>query len=319
MVVYQLRKTPTPVSYSSLFFISRIHSILFVKRKVNNKTRRAMISNIKRILVPTDFSDCSKKAAHAAGSIANKFNATITLLNVIDPPFNFPANMEGVLDYLSENAEQHLEHLKNDLKTEYPDNKLNVKHQIRIGKPVSQILESITDLDIDLVVTGSGSDVPARKVIFGSVSTDIILHSTVPVISIPEEANEVSFEKILFATNFRSNDLENLIDVVSLADSYNAEIDIIHVSDEDNLETDVKFRGFKDLIREKNLYDSIKFHHVVHENPFKAISDYVELNGISFLVLNRYKKSVVGMLLDKNYTKQLSVYSKVPLLVLTGN
>jgi len=278
-----------------------------------------MISNVKRILVPTDFSDCSKKAALAAASVANKFKATITLLNAIDPPFNFPGNMEGVLDYLRENAEQHLERFKNDLNTAIPDGDFKVKHQIRIGKPVSQILEAISDLDIDLVIIGSGSDVPARKVIFGSVSTDIILHSTVPVISIPEEATDVSFDKMLFATNFRSNDLENLTDLVSLADSYNAEIDIIHVSDENNLETDVKFRGFKDLIREKNLYSSIKFHHVVHENPFKAISDYVEQNDVSVLVLNRYKKSVVGMLLDKNYTKQLSVYSKVPLLVLTGN
>lgn len=278
-----------------------------------------MISNIKHILVPTDFSTCSKKAAMAAASVANTFNATITLLNVIDPPFNFPGNMEGVLDYLNENAEQHLERLKNDVKREYPENNLRIKHQIRIGKAVSQILESIIDLNVDLVITGSGSDVPARKVIFGSVSTDIILHSTVPVISIPEASDDVSFENILFATNFRSNDLENLKDLVNLAGFYNASIDIIHVSDEDNLETEVKFRGFKDLVREKELYDSINFHHVVHENPFKAISNYVEKNNISFLVLNRYKKSVVGMLLDKNYTKQLSVYSKVPLLVLTGN
>jgi nucleotide-binding universal stress UspA family protein len=277
-----------------------------------------MISNVKRILVPTDFSACSKKAALAAGSVASKFNAGITLLNVIDPPFNFPSNMEGVLDYLKENAEQHLERFKKDLIEASHGQKISVKHQIRIGKPVSQILEAISDLNIDLVITGSGSDVPARKVIFGSVSTDIILHSLVPVISIPEDSENLSFKKMLFATNFRSHDLENLQDLVSLAESYQAEIDIIHVSEENNLETDVKFRGFKDLIKEKKLYDSIKFHHVVHENPFKAISDYVEQNDISFLVLNRYKKSVVGMLLDKNYTKKLSVYSKVPLLVLTG-
>lgn len=277
-----------------------------------------MISNVKRILVPTDFSDCSKKAALAAGSVASKFNATITLLNVIDPPFNFPGNMQGVLDYLRENAEQHLERFKKDLQEAHSDKEISVKHQIRIGKPVSQILEAVSDLKTDLVVIGSGSDVPTRRVIFGSVSTDIILHSPVPVISIPEDSEDVSFKKMLFATNFRSNDLENLEDLISLADSYDSEINIIHVSAEDNLETDVKFRGFKDLIREKNLYDSIEFHHVAHENPFEAISDYVDQNDISFLVLNRYKKSVVGILLDKNYTKQLSVYSKVPLLVLTG-
>lgn len=277
-----------------------------------------MISNIKHILVPTDFSACSKKAALAAGSVADNVNATITLLNVIDPPFNFPGNMEGVLDYLKENAEQHMERLKNDLKAAAPNSDLSIKHQIRIGKPVSQILEAITDLEIGLVITGSASDIPARKVIFGSVSTDIILRSSVPVISIPENAADVSFKSMLFATNFRSNDLENLKDLASLAKSYDAEINVIHVSAEDNLEAEVKFRGFKDLVRENDIYHAISFRHVIHENPFNAISDYVEDHGTTLLVLNRYKKSVVGMLMDKNYTKQISVYSKVPLLVLTG-
>lgn len=278
-----------------------------------------MISSIKRILVPTDFSACSKKAAMTAGLIADKMKATITLLNVIDPPFNFPTNIEGVIDYLRDNAEQHLEHLINDLKEAYPSGNITIKSQIRIGKPVSQILEAISDINADLVVTGSGSDSPARKVIFGSVSTDIILHSTVPVISIPEKSDDISFQKILFTTNFRSNDLNNLKDLIGFAKKFDSQIDVLHISEVDDLETEVKFRGFKSLVSEHNLYHKINFKNIFHEDTFTAISEYVESHNMTMMVLNRYKKSVVGLLLDKNYTKQLSIYSSVPLVVLTGN
>lgn len=275
-----------------------------------------MISSTKHILVPTDFSVCAKKAALAAGSIANKLHAKITLLNVIDPPFNFPTNMEGVIDYLRENAEQHLDRLSTDLKETYPDGNITVKKQIRIGKPVSQILEGISDLHIDLVITGSGSDSPARKVVFGSVSTETIMHSPIPIISIPENSNNVSFEKLLFTTNFRSNDLNHLKNLIDLAKIYQSEIDVLHISATDELEADIKLRGFKELIFEQKLYNNISFKNKIHEDPFAAISEYIEDNETTMLVLNRYKKSVVGLLMDKNYTKQLGIYSKVPLLVL---
>lgn len=36
------------------------------------------------------------------------------------------------------------------------------------------------------------------------------------------------------------------------------------------------------------------------------------------MVMNRYKKSIVGILMDKNYAKKMSIYAEVPLLVLIG-
>jgi hypothetical protein len=44
----------------------------------------------------------------------------------------------------------------------------------------------------------------------------------------------------------------------------------------------------------------------------------IESNDISLLVMNRYKKSIAGLLVDKNYAKRLSVYTTATLLMLIG-
>lgn len=278
-----------------------------------------MISSVKRILLPTDFSDCSKNALKYASEIAGKIDARITLLHVIDPPFNFPANIDGVIDYLQENAEQHLENMKAKVAEYQPEKKIKVDTKIRIGKPISQILEATNDLKIDLVILGSATQNPARKVIFGSVSTDVILRAVKPVIAIPENISRVDFRKILFTTNFRANDLKNLGKLAEFAKHFGSTIDVLHVSEKDDLETQVKYRGLKELAAEKKVYGKLEFHLITNKNAFEGISDFVKSNGISMMVMNRYRKSIVGMLLDKNYAKQFSIYSTVPLFVMLGD
>ena len=279
-----------------------------------------MFSSVKKILIPTDFSYASKKALSHAAVLAEKTGAKITLLNVIDPPFNFPTNVEGVIDYLQENAESHLEEMIELVQKKYPGKKFTIKSQIRIGKPVSQILEAISDLNIDLVVIGSGADSPAKKVLFGSVSTDVILRSNKPVLAVPEKSNEtnVDYSQILFTTNFRQTDYKNLNLLVDFAKLFDSTIDILHISNEKDLDSDIKFRGFKQLATDEQIYDKLSFNYKIHQDAFEGISEYISENSISLMVMNRYKKSIVGLLVDKNYAKKLSIYSEIPLLVLIG-
>lgn len=279
-----------------------------------------MFASVKKILIPTDFSNVSKKALSHAALIAEKTGAKITLLNVIDPPFNFPTNVEGVIDYLQENAENHLQEMIELIRKKHSRKEFNIKSQIRIGKPVNQILEAISDLNIDLVVIGSGADSPARKVLFGSVSTDVILRSNKPVLAVPEKSNgnTIDYSRILFTTNFRQTDYKNLNILTEFAKLFGSSIDVLHVSNEKDLDSDIKFRGFKQLATDEQIYDKLSFNYKVHQDAFEGISEYISENSSSLMVMNRYKKSIVGLLVDKNYAKKLSIYSEIPLLVLIG-
>lgn len=280
-----------------------------------------MITSAKNILIPTDFSNSSQNALMHAVVIAEKLKAGITLLNVIEPPFNFPTNIEGVVDFLQENSEQHLGQMIEAVKEAYPETEVKIKKQIKIGKAVPQILETISDQKIDLVILGTSVDAPNRKILFGSVSTDVILKSPKVVIAVPEfiDAQRADYKKLLFATNFRKSDIEHLKALAGFASFFDSEIELIHVAESESMETDIKFRGLKELIKELNIYDKITFSLIKEEDTFKGISEFSEKNSISMIVLNRYRKSIVEVLMNRNYAKILSMYSKVPLLVFPGD
>lgn len=277
-----------------------------------------MLSSIKHILIPTDFSVSAKKASFYAGAIAEKYSSKITLLNVIEPPFNFPTNIEGVIDYLKENAELHLDKMEKEIKERYPGQDIEVRKQIRIGKPVSQILEAIGDSKVDLVVMGSVTGSNKREILFGSVSGNIMMNSVKPVLLIPEKADDLIFKNILFATNFRPGDFKNLKDLKGFANTFGSNIHLLHVAKKKDLETEIKFRGIKNLVTEKELYEKIKFSLVINTDTIYGVLNYVDSESINIIVLNRYKKSVLDSLINEDHTMKMRIYSKLPILVMPG-
>ncbi len=277
-----------------------------------------MISTAKHILIPTDFSACSRKAMFYAGAIAEKTGAKMTLLHVIEPPFNFPTNVEGVIDFLSENAEQHLDRMEQEMAEKFSGKNIKVKRQLRIGKPISQIIEAIGDLKIDLLVMGSGTEGENRKLFFGSVSADIMLSAPIPVLAVPEHATHLSFDHFLFTTNFRIDDFKNLKETANFAKLFGADIHLLHIAKEKDLETEIKFRGIKDLAKEEKLLSKLNFELLIDEDTIGTMSKFIDSNKISLLILNRYKKSLLENLLDENHTKKMRIYSKVPVLVMIG-
>ena len=277
-----------------------------------------MISSAKHILIPTDFSACSRMALMYAGSIAEKTGAKITLLNIIEPPFNFPTNVEGVIDYLKENAEQHLESMEQEFEKKFGGKNIKMKSQLRIGKPVSQIIEAIGDSKVDLVVMGSGTLESKRNLFYGSISSDIMLSSPVPVLAVPENAKDLKFENFLFTTNFRPGDFKNLLETANFATLFGSDIHMLHVAKEKDLETEIKFRGIKDLAKEEKLLSKVNFELLIDRDIISGMSTFIDSKNISLLILNRYKKSVLESMLDENHTKKMRIYSKVPLLVLVG-
>lgn len=277
-----------------------------------------MISSIKHILFPTDFSNCSKHALSHAVTLAQKTGAAITLLHVIEPPYDFVSRVQDDLGQLKEIVQEQLEKLVQELKSKNTRATLKIDKKVRTGMTVSEILEMAEAKNMDLIVLGSRGDTPTRKVLFGSVSTDVMLRSHIPVLAVPENAQNIDFKNILFATDFRAGDVEALQQLAGFAKPFGSAIHILHVATKNDFNTDLDFRGFKELIKEKVSYNKIKFTLLFNQNTIDGISEFSTVNPVSLLVMNRYKKSGLHVLIDTNHTKKMSLYSNVPLLMLIG-
>jgi len=137
-----------------------------------------------RVLLPTDGSETAANAVDHAIDAAQRHDATIHLLYVVDVRV---ANatpglaMGDVRSKLEAEGDQAIEALE----ARIADAGLDTVAEVREGNPETEILNYVDDADVDVVVMGStGKNVRERERV-GSVTDTLVRKAGVPVLSVP--------------------------------------------------------------------------------------------------------------------------------------
>lgn len=142
-----------------------------------------------KILLPTDGSFNARQAGKHAIWIADKSNAEILVLNVIDvnylQPSYLPSFRESLDNSLREEGEKALEEFKKDLEESQCQGLCkNIKFTMMIkeGKPHIEILNTIIKENIDLVIMGASGKHGVDRFILGNVTLRVLRGSKTPVL-----------------------------------------------------------------------------------------------------------------------------------------
>ncbi len=133
---------------------------------------------IKRILVPIDGSNHSKKALAFACDMAAKYDASLDLLHVVQAPEAQHTTMPDAAAITAEISNEALKeagHKVMQAAAEVVDTfdcKLD-KQQLEEGPPAKQILNHARDKNIDLIIMGSRGLSSLEGVLLGSVSDKV--------------------------------------------------------------------------------------------------------------------------------------------------
>ena len=142
---------------------------------------------MKRILVPTDGSDCSGLAIEKAIEMAKLFGSKIILFNVYDIQhvssyFDFQ-HQERVDSLCEDMAKQSLNILEK-AKAMCADFSGEVETVSVTGNPAVQICEYVEKNDIDLVVMGSHGMGGIKRLFLGSVTHQVAVAIEKPILII---------------------------------------------------------------------------------------------------------------------------------------
>lgn len=146
---------------------------------------------VKRILVPIDFSECSKQALRYALPMAKERGATLTLLYVVAPVYG--VGEYGAVDStalearMRSAADQELAKLiEEEVHGEVPA--LSV---VRLGAPASEVVEAARELPADLIVLATHGRTGLKHVLIGSVAEHVVRRAPCPVLVVrePEHAS----------------------------------------------------------------------------------------------------------------------------------
>ena len=151
---------------------------------------------IKKILVPIDFSDYSKKALQYTVKLAKTFNAELFLVYVIEPMV-YPADLsmgQMVIPQsevnLSEKANTELE----ELATNEIGDSLKYNIFIKTGKPFMEIIETATEVDADLIIIATHGHTGVEHLLFGSTSEKVVRKAPCPVLTLREPLKGFRFK-----------------------------------------------------------------------------------------------------------------------------
>jgi len=158
-----------------------------------------MVPEIKRILYATDLSENAKHAFTYAAIIASRFDAKITVLNVLE---TIPSNTEWqIVEYLGEDRwkevqknkkQEHIESIKKRLNnfceemfsslTSCPF--LVDEILVKEGVPVDEILKTVDSKNCDMVVMGTHGYGMLADALIGSNARRVVRRCKKPVMVI---------------------------------------------------------------------------------------------------------------------------------------
>lgn len=147
-----------------------------------------------KILITTDGSKSAEKAANHALWIANESDAEILVLNVFElynptlvVPFStIPASNQDMYEPLKKEAENIAEKFIEKLKSsENFNSETDLTMIVRDGKPYQEILKTVDEMGVDLIVMGASGRHGFDRITLGSVTERVVRSAKVPVMVVP--------------------------------------------------------------------------------------------------------------------------------------
>lgn len=193
---------------------------------------------MKRILVPTDFSEHARYASKVAAKIARKNNAEIYLLNLLDLPthmndaVNNGVNIPEVMLYLAKTKER-LEERMNESIFEG----LTVHADARLERAFDGIVKYSEEINADLIVMGSHGASGYQEMFIGSNTEKVVRASDIPVLIIKTEMDDFNIEKFVFASDFSNEIKKPFQKLVEFANLFEAKLDLVMINTPNSFKT----------------------------------------------------------------------------------
>lgn len=142
-----------------------------------------------KVLVATDFSDCSAVALDAAWRISKVYDPEISVLHVAPSAWTLPPDLSvglpgdnrNWLDLLRSEANEQLEQFVQDGRSRGVRIASSV---LETGSPAHAVLEYARQNPTDLIVLGTHGRSGVARMMLGSVAEAVVHHAHVPVLAV---------------------------------------------------------------------------------------------------------------------------------------
>ena len=195
-----------------------------------------IVVSLDSILFATDFSPIAAIARAYVQALAARYQSQARLMHVVDLEAAFKGADAGIsIDIFRRFGEQSLANLESELSAE----KVRVETVLCEGTdPAEAILEEAGERRTDLLVIGTRGHKGVAKFVLGSTAEKLIHRARCPILaigpSVPAPKLPISFERIVYATDFSPEAAKACVFALSFAQDFGAHLYLCHVLPDDS-------------------------------------------------------------------------------------
>jgi nucleotide-binding universal stress UspA family protein len=281
---------------------------------------------MKRILVPTDFSDYSKIALQFAANLAHKINGRIYLVHVFDDNGTDMPGSTGSGAWMGSSTGDDFPlmidrlrsiktRIQNFIKSCGVPN-TDIYHNVEGGVPHMKINHAAEKYHCDMIVMGTHGASGFQEMFIGTTTEKVVHYATRPVLSIKENVN-FNPSKIVFATDF-SDEADDVFGTVkNFAELFNSDIHLLNVN-VNNVNRD-QVAGRIEQFRE---------HHNALDMPYTIYNDkkteagilhFAKRMGADLIAIGTHGRHGLARFFNPSISEELVNHSFCPVLTVNFN
>jgi nucleotide-binding universal stress UspA family protein len=187
---------------------------------------------MKKILVPTDFSNCASAAENYAFSLAKKADAELVFLHIIITPVNW-SKLNKEQEDLFPDTKKAIAEAKaklNELIKKAKDKGILSSKLLIYNSGNVKIHEFVASEKIDLVVMGSHGQYGFKDHMLGTNTYSMLRRSKVPVVVIKEKTEKTALKTLVVATNLREETGTSFKSIEQIAEILGVKIHMVYVN-----------------------------------------------------------------------------------------
>jgi nucleotide-binding universal stress UspA family protein len=283
--------------------------------------------SVKNILLATDFSPVSERAASYAKALALNFRSAVEIAHVFDPSVVI-SPLESVLGKPVEQSRGNCTEGLDRLRKEFSAAGVEASASMPEGRqPHVALLKAARQLDTDLIVAGTHSRSGLERLVLGSVAEQLIRKAACPVLTVGPHAGQpgdgpLVFRSMVCATDFSPKAAKAAVFALSFAQDSGAHLYFCYVAasnsaPEERKQLDSRFKAaLKRMIPESSYEWCTPETVVEHGDASKAILELAARVKADLIVLGARKASFWLTHVEHGLTPDLLAETTCPVMTI---
>ena len=198
---------------------------------------------MKKILVPTDFSEQAENALKVAAQLAKKYDGEIFLLHMLELPMELidPTTQENNSNppealFFMKLAHQRFQDM---MSRDYLEG-ITVHETVQFHEAFEGIMEVSKEKGCDLIVMGSHGASGLKEVFIGSNTEKVVRHADLPVLVIKNNIPLFDVKNFVFASDFVDEGKASFKEAIRFAKTIGAKMHLVYINTANKFKTTSK-------------------------------------------------------------------------------